>query len=112
MAILSMGAAVTVSAAGTPVAVAANYWNTKQTSIHGILIQALPGNTGKVYIGSDAMDKSTMANVYAVLPVPTTNFVPSFSAALTIAPNALKLSDFYIDVDVNNEGALVSVLAL
>lgn len=77
---------------------------------HGVLIQALPSNSGKVYIGKSTLNKNTLADCFAVLAVPTTNQIPSFTAALTLAPNAINLTEIWIDVDVNGEGALVSVL--
>lgn len=104
---------ITVPAAGTPVsAVAGSNYENKPQPCHGIMVQTAPGNTGNIYVGTADMDKSTLAGVFAVLPIPTDNFLPTFSAALTIAPNALKLNEFYIDADVNDDGAIVSYLIL
>ena len=101
----------TVAAAGTPTRCTSTQSDPAEAfPCHGVLIQALSSNAGKVYIGTAAMNKSTLANVLAVLPVPTANSLPSFTAALTLAPNSVDLAKLYLDVDTNGEGALVSVL--
>lgn len=107
----------TVPAAGTPVPVAipssvAGPATPGENSVHAILIQALAGNSGKVYVGGPGLNKSTLANCFVVLPVPTSNLIPTFSISVTAAANALSLQDLYIDVDVNGEGVLVSVVVV
>lgn len=83
---------------------------------HGVMFQALPTNQGLVYIGTAAMVRATLANVYAILSIPTQDSngniisLPTFSAALTIAPNGLALSAFYLDADVANDGVLITIL--
>lgn len=77
---------------------------------HAALFQALPTNTGLVYIGAATMNKTTLAGVLAVLAVPTANSIPSFSVALTLAPAGIDLSDVYIDAANATEGVLVSIL--
>lgn len=104
--------AIVVPVPGTPVQVTApsvgGGTNGNPFAIHGVMFQALPTNTGKVYIGVADMNKSTYANVAAVLPIPTTNFLPTFSTSITIAPMALTLLEFWIDADVADEGVLVT----
>ncbi len=78
--------------------------------IHGIMLQAWHANTGKVFVGTAGMDKTSGANVGALIAVPTVNAIPAFSMALTLVANALALSDFYLDVDTGGEGVVVSVL--
>ncbi len=82
----------------------------REDSVHGVMIQALPGNTGKVFIGTSALVAATHVGVIAILGVPTTNILPSFSAALTIAPNAIALKDLWIDADASDDGVIVTVL--
>lgn len=77
---------------------------------HAVLIQALPFNAGRVFIGWSTMNRVTLANVIAVLAIPTDNTIPSFTAALTLSPNAINLADLYIDAELAAEGAIVSVL--
>lgn len=111
---IGAGGKVTVTTSGTPVAAlpAAILPNFKDQAIHGIMVQQITGNTGKIYIGRQGMNISTLAGVYAVLPTPTAGFLPTFSAAVTIAPNALGSVEFWIDADINGEGALVTFLQL
>jgi hypothetical protein len=111
---------ITVPTPGTPVGVttgtvyapnpAGGY--TKSAAIHAILIQVLPGNTGKIYVGGPGFNKSTGVGRYCILPIPTVNFLPAFNVALTIAPNALTLNDYYIDADNADDGVTVSFLVL
>lgn len=103
--------AIAVPTPGTPVrATSTQTLPAEKFSCHGVLIQAMPLNTGRIYIGRATMNKATLANLFAVLAIPTDHTIPSFTAALTIAPNSVNLSDIYLDADVAAEGALVSVL--
>jgi hypothetical protein len=80
-------------------------------ALHGIMFQALASNTGNVYIGNKSLVKSTLVGCYAVLAIPTVNFLPTFSAALTIAPNGLdSIENFSIDADVASNGVLITYL--
>lgn len=104
-------ARITVAVPGTPVrATSTQAAPAEKFSCHGVLIQAMPFNTGRVYIGRSTMNKTALTDLFAVLAIPTDNTIPSFTAALTLAPNSVNLSDLYIDADVAAEGALVSVL--
>ena len=111
--------AVRVGTPGTPVQITAPATGSgnggNPYNIHGVLFQALPGNTGKVYIGLaglDIADTDNYPGVAAILPIPTTNFLASFSTSLTIAPNALVLTEFWIDADSAEDGVLVTWLRL
>ena len=77
---------------------------------HGVLFQALPSNTGRVYVGTSALNRGALTGVYAVLAVPTTNQLPSFSIALTLAPNAVQLQEMYLDADNVNDGVIITTL--
>lgn len=83
---------------------------TKPLSCHAVLFQALPTNTGRVYVGTWQLERAALANCFAWLPIPTVNQAPSFSVALTIAPNALKLNDYWIDADVAGDGVIATIL--
>jgi hypothetical protein len=76
------------------------------------MFEVLPTNVGRVYIGAPTMDRATYTDLYAILAIPTDNFLPTFSVALTIAPNALCLNDFYIDADESGDGVIVTYLVL
>lgn len=104
--------AVIVPTPGTPVQVTAPATGSgnggNPYAIHGVMFQALPTNTGKVFVGIAGLNATTYANVAAILPIPTTNFLPVFSTSITIAPNALILTEFWIDADNADEGVLVT----
>lgn len=100
-----------VPLAGVPTRVTANRASpTDRYTVHGVLFQALPTNTGRIYIGDSTLNRATFAGLFAMLAVPTANLLPTFSAALTLAPNAVRLDDMFIDADNNNDGVIVSVL--
>ena len=104
---------VTVASPGVPIQVTDGLLNpTKHRACHGIMIQALPSNTGKIYIGNVELDSTTLVGCFAILAEPTANTLPTFSAALTIAPNGLEMETFWIDADVSDDGVLVTVLVL
>ena len=91
MAIQALGK-ITVPVPGTPVLVTGNLAATgtpplaPMTRCHGIMVEALPTNTGKVYVGTVAMVAATGVQVFAILAIPTVNFLPTFSAANTFSP--------------------------
>jgi len=100
---------VTVAVAGTPEAITKN-WTATTRRCHSFLVEVLPTNTGKVYVGDKNLNKSTLAGVFAILAIPTTNLLPSFSATLSYAPDAFDAGDIFLDVDVSGEGAVCSVV--
>ena len=77
---------------------------------HAVLVQALRTNGAPVYIGTADLDRVALTGVYAQLAAPSGAVIPSFSAALTLAPNAINVADLYLDVDTNGEGVIVTVL--
>ena len=78
--------------------------------VHSFMVEVLPSNSNKIYIGSSTMVRSTLAGVYAILPPPTTNVLSNFSVTVTYAPAAINLNEIFLDVDANGEGALVSAV--
>jgi hypothetical protein len=93
---------ITVAQAGVPVRV-----SSKTLKCHAIMIEALPTNTGKAYIGDKTLVKGSTGE-FAILAIPTANTIPVYSETISPAPDALNLFDYWIDVDVNGEGVLVS----
>jgi hypothetical protein len=79
-------------------------------SCHAVIIEALKGNTGCVYIGLEGLNRTTLEQVLIVLPIPTANLIPTFSIALTVAGNAVNLGNLFVDADVGGEGVLISAL--
>lgn len=78
--------------------------------VHGVLFQVLPANVGRVYIGANNMSRVDRTGLFGVLAAPSGSLLPSFSVALTIAPNGIKLGDFYLDADTAGDGVIVTVL--
>jgi hypothetical protein len=102
MAVKSLGK-ITVTTGGTPVQV-----STTRVGANSIMFQQIPGNTGKMYIGDSTLVKATLVGVHAVLPIPTTNILPSYTATIVEAPAGLNAAEFWVDAEVNGEGVLVS----
>ena len=104
-------AKIVVPVPGTPVRVTLNEADPNASQgCHGVLIQVLKSNTGACFVGTAAMNKLTLTGLFAQLAIPTVNFIPTFSAALTLSPGGIQLRDLYIDADIANEGVIVSIL--
>lgn len=103
---------VIVAAAGTPVPLTNNQVTPSlHYGAYSFMIEALQGNTGRVYLGASTMVRATGVDVYAVLAIPTANMLASFTATVTAyAPTPFFMENLYLDSDVNGEGALVTCL--
>jgi hypothetical protein len=105
---------IAVASAGTPVNVPvpsfgwAGPAQPVLSTVHAFIIQALSTNAGKIYVGVAGLNKTTLAGVLVVLPVPTVNLIPTFSVSVTEGANALSLSDLWIDADNSGEGVTIS----
>jgi hypothetical protein len=109
---------IIVPVPGTPVRATINEPDpTKRLAAHAVMVEALAGNTGKIYIGLTGMNKTTFnaaansnAGVLAVLAVPTANTIPTFSATISYAPAPFNIADLFIDSDNANEGVLITAI--
>src|SRR5215470_14805550 len=105
---------VVVPSAGTPIQVTVNNFvpfPTGDVKCHSFMVQAWFNNTGKVWVGNmPNFSKITGRGLVAVIPIPTTNLIQSFSATIASAVNTFNMIDIWIDVDVSNEAALVAVV--
>lgn len=99
----------TVPVPGTPVQIAIPA-AVDPKSCHACIIEVLPNNTGKVFVGVSGLDKATLANVLVILPIPTVNLIPAFSISIAGAANGISLKDLWIDTDIANEGTLASIV--
>lgn len=102
---------VTITTPGTPVRVTVNQSDpVANLACQSILIQALSNashtNTGRLYVLDEQLTR------VATLAVPTANTIPSFSATITVGPNALSAQRYYLDADNATDGADVSILIL
>lgn len=77
---------------------------------HAALFQTWHLNTGKIYVCRSDGVRGSGAGVSCVLAIPTSNSIPAYSIALTIAPSGVNLSDLWLDADIASEGVLITVL--
>src|ERR1700739_3703066 len=99
---------IVVTTGGTPVQV-----SSKNVQGNSFLWQAVPTNTGKVYVGLSTLNRTNLTGVLGIIAVPTLNIIPSFSVTIARVPtNLLDLFFIWLDVDVNGEGAVFSYLQL
>lgn len=98
---------VTVGVAGTPVRCTVNQTNPADgAKVQSVTVFALAGNSGaNIYLGASNMDKSSLANVYAIIPKGT--FV---SALIQQTYDAIDVKDLYVDADTSGDAALISAL--
>lgn len=104
---------VTVATAGT-IKRLTNNESTPATRYpaHSFTVEALPSNTGKLYIGLANMNTSSGVGVLAILSAPASATTGPFASYTFIAPEApagVNCADIWLDVQVNGEGAVVSV---
>jgi len=96
---------VNVAAPGTPVPLSAD----PTVRAAKILIQVIPGLTGKGYVGKSGMVRATLANVVRVLwPNASGGISDAFLIESQQDADVLNVSTYYIDMDVAGEGLLVS----
>lgn len=104
---------VTVATSGTPVRATDNETDpAERYPVHSMLFERdNTGETGLVYIldREDAVI-ATRVGVVAILAVPTSNILPSFSATITYAPSGLNLENYWVDADNDGEGCVVSAI--
>lgn len=90
---------VNVATPGTPIPLATD----PSITASKLFVQAVPGLTGKMYLGARAMSKTTFAGVARVLSPGDSFFLESQDGA-----DAIRLKDYAIDADVAGEGLLVT----
>jgi hypothetical protein len=96
---------VNVQTPGTPVPL-----TTDPTLIaNRLFFQVIPGLTGKTYVGTKGMAKSTLTGVARVLwPNSSGGFSETFEVKGQDAENSIRLMDYAVDADVAGEGLLVT----
>jgi hypothetical protein len=93
---------VNVSAAGTPVQLAA-----ARTPCQHIRAQVIAGLTGKMYLGNATLNSASLAGVIKEFwPNPAGGV--SDSLDITADGNQLDLSQYWIDAAVSGEGLLIT----
>ena len=104
MTINSLGR-INVTTPGTPIPLTTN----QSTTASKLFVQSIPGLTGKTYLGSTALHKSTLAGVARVLaPNPTSGPSEYFFLESQDGTNSIRLAAYAIDADVAGEGLLIT----
>jgi hypothetical protein len=95
----------TVATPGTPAAL-----STDPAAVASkLFFQAIPGSTGKTYVGIPAMNKTTLNGVVRILsPDSSGGFSETFEIESQDGENSIRLSDYAIDADTAGEGLLVT----
>jgi hypothetical protein len=102
---------VDVAAPGTPERLTKNRTDpTEEFPVHAVLAQVLPGNKGNVYIGVAGMDRTSLAGVVAILPIPTVNLLATFSASISYAVAGLQADEIWVDADQSGDGVVAGVV--
>ena len=74
-----------------------------------ILIQMIPGLTGKAYVGTSVMKKATLVSVARVLwPNQAGGISDQFFLEVQNGLDELNLEEYFLDLDVAGEGVLIS----
>jgi hypothetical protein len=96
---------INVPTPGTPVPLATD----PAITASKLFVQVIPGLTGKMYLGTRTMAKTTLAGVARVLsPNASGGFSESFFLESQDGADSIRLKDYAIDADVAAEGLLVS----
>jgi len=90
---------------GTPISLSTD--PTKRVT--KLFFQVIPGLTGKAYIGTPAMNKTTLSSVARVLsPDPAGGIADQFLVDVQSGVDQINLEEYAFDMDVAGEGLLVS----
>ena len=96
---------VNVATPGTPVPLSTD----PAATASKLFFQAIPGLTGKTYVGATSMKKTTLAAVARVLaPNPAGGYSETFYIESQDGENSIHLKDYAIDADVAGEGLLIT----
>jgi hypothetical protein len=90
---------INVPTPGTPVPLATD----PAITASKLFVQAVPGLTGKTYLGARTMSKTTLTGVARVLSSDDSFFLESQDGA-----DGIRLKDYALDADVAGEGLLVT----
>lgn len=96
---------VTVVSAGTPVPLSTD----PTLRACAILVATIPGLTGNVYLGGAGLNQTSLASVMIKFNAPSVSGPPDFFMLETGGGhNSLQVSEYFLDVSVSGEGALVT----
>jgi hypothetical protein len=104
MTLTSLGR-VNVASPGTPVPLSSD----PTIRVSRVFFQAVPGLTGKCYVGTPQMSKSAFAQVVRVLvPASGSAAADQFEMGTKDGTDGIYLNQYAIDADVAGEGLLIS----
>ena len=96
---------INVTTPGTPVKLSINH----TLVANKLFFQAIPGLTGKTYVGIPSMTKASLSGVARVLAANNTGgFSETFLVEGQEGENSIHIADYAIDADVAGEGLLVT----
>lgn len=108
---------ITVTTAGTPIQLSAQtlvqtaLGSPHLKTVQAVLLQAIPSNTGLVYIGNSGLTKATYVGCGYVLGIPVAGTTaPAWGTAQNAQAAGVDLSEIYLDVGTSGEGVLCSIL--
>ena len=91
-------------APGTPIPL-----STTSQRVSKLLIQMIPGLTGKAYLGNRTMNKTTLAGIARTFwPNQNGGISDSFLLESDDGEDTINLSEYAVDLDVAGEGVLIS----
>ena len=97
---------VNVATPGTPVRLSSD----PSSRAAKIFFQAISGLTGKGYIGTSGLNRTTLQGVLCVLaPNAGGGISDAFLLESSDGADTLNLAEYYVDMDVANEGLLISL---
>lgn len=108
---------ITVTTPGTPVRFSFNQADqAKAINCNGVLAEAIyttngHKNTGLVYILDRPNPNYTSGvGILAVLAIPSSASIGSYSASMPAAAAALNICDFWVDADISGDGVIASFI--
>jgi hypothetical protein len=97
---------INVPVPGTPVPLTTN----PAITASKLFVQVVPGLTGKMYLGTPTMAKTTLSGVARVLsPNASGGFSEGFFLESQDGADSIRLKDYALDADVAGEGLLVTL---
>lgn len=110
---------ITVPVAGTPIQLSAQATfqealtelglSTVFVKVHAIHFQALPTNSGNVYLGKSALVKASYTRVGYTFLTPTDTYLPAFGITDDATAAGVDCSAIWLDADVSGNGLSVMI---
>lgn len=79
------------------------------TGVNSVLFQTHDSNTGKIYIGDASLNISSDTGIIAVIPAPTSSFIPWMTLDIGAATNAVPLTQLAVGAALDGNKIRISV---